>query len=195
VAAPQSARDEAAAGPCALRRKGTTALAVRGSVAAALLAASCSLRLLPPRHACWLAAALLLAAAATCVPRLWRRGAPVPPREETHQHTASLTAGAWPTQDGAGPHVKLTRHGSRTRVEASVCVRTHPDVLWQIVRACLNGESAGVLRDVRRAAVLERPAADVCMLYQEVKWRFGPLLHGTNHLTTRVHTVRKTPLI
>jgi hypothetical protein len=191
---PSYSRAEAAAAAVlrAPRRKGIWQRWWGSAAAAAVLAASCSLRSLPLRHASWLAAAMLSAAAACGALLFRRRGVPSPPLRETHQlAAASLTpAGAWPTQaDGAGPHIKLTRQGARTRVVASVRVCTQPDVLWHIVRCCLNGQSAGVLRDVQRAIVLERPAADVCVLYQEVKWRFGPLLHGTNHLTTRVQTV------
>ncbi len=93
------------------------------------------------------------------------------------------------TQAAGEPRVKVTRHGGTVRVDASVAVASPHGALWAIVRSCLNGGSPGVLRDVRRAEVLERRSPEECVLYQEVGWRCGRLLHGTNRLRTLVRTV------
>jgi hypothetical protein len=100
-----------------------------------------------------------------------------------------LTPGVGATQAAGEPRVKVTRHGGTVRVDASVAVASPHGALWAIVRSCLNGGSPGVLRDVRRAEVLERRNAEEVVLYQEVGWRCGRLLHGTNRLRTLVRTV------
>ena len=96
-----------------------------------------------------------------------------------HRHGSSQADGE--------PAITVTRNGKTTHVSASVAVASSSRQLWSIVRDCLNGDSVGVLRDVKRAVVLARPSRDVCMLAQRVTWRAG-VLHGENNLRARVHT-------
>ncbi len=91
------------------------------------------------------------------------------------------------SQADGGPAVSVSRRGQTTHVTASVAVASSSRRLWGVVRACLNGESVGVLRDVRHAEVLDRQSHDVCILNQRVAWRAG-LLRGENHMRARVHT-------
>ena len=85
------------------------------------------------------------------------------------------------------PTITVSRRGKTTHVEARVAVASSGRQLWSVVRACLNGDSFGVLRDVKHSEVLDRPSHDVCMMAQRVTWRAG-VLHGENQLLARVHT-------
>lgn len=107
------------------------------------------------------------------------------PAVRPHIRPESLTVRG--SQADGGPAVSVSRRGQTTHVTASVAVASSSRRLWGVVRACLNGESVGVLRDVRHAEVLDRPAPGVCLLQQRVTWRAG-LLRGENNMRARVHT-------
>ena len=98
-----------------------------------------------------------------------------------------LTASVPASQADGEPAISVSRRGQTTHVAASVTVASSSRRLWGVVRACLNGESVGVLRDVKHAEVIDRPSPGVCTLAQRVTWRAG-VLHGENRMCARVHT-------
>jgi hypothetical protein len=185
VAAAPLSRDAAPALPKAPRRLRSAAAPRRAVLCAAFCIGLASLLAPPPlllRAGCAAAAMLV----AMLVAMLFR------PTRSQATTAIALTRTPPPAQPQASgkPCVAVTKDGRRTNVVGRIAVAAEPDCAWRVVKSCLQGNSPGVLRDVRSAALVERRSESTIVLAQVVRWQTGVGVRGINRLHAVVQSVR-----